>query len=61
MHTRLAGATGLILLTLTLTSARAQVPQLVRYQCRVAAGTTNFNGSGTFKFALVNAAERRPV
>ena len=36
--------------------ARAQVPQLINYQGRVAVGTTNFNGSGAFKFALVNAA-----
>jgi len=35
---------------------RAQVPQLVNYQGRVAVGTTDFNGSGQFKFALVNAA-----
>ena len=61
MKTRLAGAAGLILLALTFTAARAQVPQLVNYQGRVAVGTTNFNGSGTFKFALVNAAERRPI
>ena len=33
----------------------AQVPQLVNYQGRVAVGTTNFNGSGQFKFAFVNA------
>ena len=26
----------------------AQVPQLVNYQGRVAVGTTNFNGSGSF-------------
>ncbi|MGZ5504619.1 MAG: Kelch repeat-containing protein, partial [Chthoniobacterales bacterium] len=33
----------------------AQVPQLINYQGRVAVGTTNFNGSGVFKFALVDA------
>lgn len=38
------------------TSAPAQVPQLINYQGRVAVGTTNFNGTGQFKFALVNAA-----
>jgi hypothetical protein len=32
----------------------AQVPQLINYQGRVVVGTTNFNGSGQFKFALVN-------
>src|SRR5687767_15190983 len=40
----------------TLTSARAQVPQLINYQGRVAVGTVNFDGSGQFKFALVDAA-----
>ena len=35
-------------------TASAQVPQLLNYQGRVAVGTTNFNGSGAFKFALVN-------
>ena len=33
----------------------AQVPQLINYQGRVAVGTVNFDGSGQFKFALVNA------
>ena len=35
---------------------RAQVPQIINYQGRVVVGTTNFNGTGQFKFALVNAA-----
>jgi len=35
---------------------RAQVPQLINYQGRLLVGTTNFNGNGQFKFALVNAA-----
>jgi hypothetical protein len=34
----------------------AQVPQLINYQGRVVVGTINFDGSGQFKFALVNAA-----
>jgi hypothetical protein len=34
--------------------APAQVPPLISYQGRVAVGGTNFNGSGQFKFALVN-------
>lgn len=34
----------------------AQVPQLINYQGRVVQGGTNFNGTGSFKFALVNAA-----
>ena len=33
----------------------AQVPQLINYQGRVVVGTANFNGAGSFKFALVNA------
>jgi hypothetical protein len=33
----------------------AQVPQLINYQGRVVVGTTNFNGTGFFRFALVNA------
>ncbi len=41
---------------LTLPALHAQVPQIINYQGRVAVGTTNFNGSGAFKFALVNAA-----
>jgi hypothetical protein len=35
-------------------SARAQIPQLINYQGRVAVGGTNFSGAGQFKFALVN-------
>ncbi len=31
-----------------------QVPQLINYQGRVAVSGTNFNGTGNFKFALVN-------
>ena len=41
---------------LSLPALHAQVPQLLNYQGRVAVGTVNFNGSGAFKFALVNAA-----
>jgi len=37
-------------------SLPAQVPQLINYQGRVVVGSTNFNGTGSFKFALVNAA-----
>jgi hypothetical protein len=35
-------------------SAQAQVPQLINFQGRVAVGSVNFNGTGLFKFALVN-------
>ncbi len=34
--------------------AEAQVPQIINYQGRIVDGSTNFNGSGQFKFALVN-------
>ncbi len=34
----------------------AQVPGLINYQGRVSVGTTLFDGTGQFKFALVNAA-----
>jgi len=33
---------------------QAQVPQIINYQGRVVVGTTNFTGTGSFKFALVN-------
>lgn len=33
----------------------AQVPQLLNYQGRVQVGTSDFNGTGQFKFALVSA------
>jgi photosystem II stability/assembly factor-like uncharacterized protein len=36
-------------------SSNGQVPQLINYQGRVAVGATNFDGTGQFKFALVNA------
>src|SRR5689334_4214896 len=42
-------------LVLVAPTLRAQVPQLLNYQGRVAVGTVNFEGSGQFKFALVNA------
>ena len=33
----------------------AQVPQVISYQGRLTASTTNFSGAGQFKFAFVNA------
>src|SRR5687767_3796571 len=47
---------GHLLLTLFVVglSASAQVPQLLNYQGRVQVGTNDFNGTGQFKFALVN-------
>ena len=53
MTTLLARA--LALLFLVTAALYAQVPQLINYQGRVAVGTVNFNGAGSFKFALVNA------
>src|SRR4030095_3331867 len=50
--TTLRFALALIALALTL---HAQVPQLVNYQGRVAVDAVNFEGTGQFKFALVNA------
>jgi hypothetical protein len=45
-----------ILLSLVLAGkAAAQVPALLSYQGRVAVGGSAFSGSGSFKFALVNA------
>ena len=35
--------------------ARAQIPQLINYQGRVAVGGVNFDGAGQFKFALVDS------
>jgi hypothetical protein len=34
----------------------AQAPRLIDYEGRIAAGGVNFEGSGQFKFALVDAA-----
>ena len=52
---RIAQAFALLLLVTT-AALHAQVPQIINYQGRVAVGTVNFDGSGAFKFALVNAA-----
>src|SRR2546425_7207049 len=38
----------------TLNLLRAQVPQLINFQGRVAVDGVNFNGTGQFKFVLVN-------
>lgn len=46
-----------LVLAFTATALDAQVPQILNYQGRVAVGDppVNFDGSGSFKFALVNA------
>ena len=44
----------ILLALFTAATLRAQVPQLLNYQGRVAVGAVNFDGSGQFKFALVN-------
>jgi formylglycine-generating enzyme required for sulfatase activity len=54
MKTLLSGALGLAMLLLA-PALLAQVPQILNYQGRVAVGTVNFDGSGEFKFALVDA------
>jgi formylglycine-generating enzyme required for sulfatase activity len=53
----LFGALALVL-TITSASLHAQVPGILNYQGRVAVGSppVNFDGSGGFKFALVDAA-----
>lgn len=43
-------------LTLLTTTVPAQVPHVINYQSRVAVAGINFDGTGAFKFALVNAA-----
>jgi N-acetylneuraminic acid mutarotase len=43
------------LFALGLLPVSAQVPQLIQFQGRIAVGSTNFEGAGQFKFALVNA------
>ena len=45
-----------LVLTLTATALHAQVPQILNYQGRVAVGDppVNFDGSGAFRFALVD-------
>lgn len=35
--------------------SQAQVPQIINYQGRISVGPVNFDGTGQFKFALVNA------
>ena len=44
----------IMIAVLFLARAEAQVPSLLNYQGRVTVGGTNFNGTGQFKFALVD-------
>lgn len=46
-------ALGLPAAVLFITTASAQVPQMINYQGRVQSGGTNFNGTGKFKFAIL--------
>lgn len=46
----------LVFMTLTAGLLHSQVPQLISYQGRVGVDGVNFDGSGQFKFAFVNAA-----
>ena len=55
MKTIRFGALAVLFLLANL-NAMAQVPPLVHYQGRITVGGTNFDGSGQFKFALVNGA-----
>lgn len=52
---RLTPRSWVLLLVALAPILKAQVPQLISYQGRVAVGTTNFDGTGQFKFALVDA------
>ena len=54
MTTLITRGLALLLLAAATTTLHAQVPQMLNYQGRVAVGSTNFDGSGPFKFALVN-------
>ena len=56
MKTLLKIASVLLCLCSVTLVLHAQVPQLINYQGRVLSGSTNFDGSGGFKFALVNTA-----
>ncbi len=51
----------LALLFFTAAMLQAQVSQLVNDEDCVAVGTTNLNGSGSFRFALVNLKTRHLV
>ena len=52
-HVRL---TALFIALVVMASGRAfAVPSLLNHQGRIAVSGVNFNGSGQFKFALVNA------
>ncbi len=46
----------LAFLVILVVPAYGEVPHIINYQGRVAVGTTNFDGSGTFKFSFVDAA-----
>jgi len=49
-------ASTVLALLMSAAFSTAQVPQLINYQGRVAVGGVNFDGSGQFKFALVDGA-----
>lgn len=53
MKTRLVIA---FILGVVLSTAQAQIPQIINYQGRVAVNGTNFDGTGSFQFALVDGA-----
>lgn len=45
-----------IAIVLSYSTLHAQVPQMINYQGRAVVGSTTFDGSGQFKFALVDTA-----
>jgi len=52
---RLPVIPALLLLTATIVQLSAQLPPVISYQGRVQVGSTNFTGTGQFKFAMVDA------
>ncbi len=61
LHPRIASAVRSLFILILLAAAsvggalQAQVPGIISYQGRITVSSTPFNGSGQFKFALVNA------
>ncbi len=56
MRTNSIVVSGVMMCLLAISSSWAQVPGIINYQGRVVANGANFNGTGQFKFALVNGA-----
>lgn len=61
MPIRLTLLAAICCLCLIPTTLSAQVPGIINYQGRIAVGTTNFDGLGQFKFALVDSIGQATV